>query len=93
MSLVQWIKNTVSNAGQKKELNGSLKKEKQKKFDPNEPTPELTLEQLELLRDTWQRVQRDVTSVGVITFVRCVTSQKYLIIIYGINFVFDKFTE
>ena len=74
MSLVQWIKKTLTNAGHQKELNDSkIKQNNNKKFDPNEPTPELTSDQLELLKDTWQRVQRDVASVGVITFVRFVT--------------------
>jgi len=74
MSLVQWIKKTVANTGNRNELKTStIKRNNNKTFDPKEPTPELTSEQLELLRDTWQRVQRDVASVGVITFVRFVT--------------------
>ena len=74
MSLVQWIKKTVANTGNRNEIKTStIKRNNNKTFDPNEPTPELTSEQLELLRDTWQRVQRDVASVGVITFVRFVT--------------------
>ena len=74
MSLVQWIKKTVANTGNRNELKTStIKRNNNKTFHPNEPTPELTSEQLELLRDTWQLVQRDVASVGVITFVRFVT--------------------
>ena len=74
MSLVQWIKSTVANAGHYQVTDSKINRHGNETFDPNEPTPELTSEQLQLLRDTWQHVQRDVASVGVITFVRYVTS-------------------
>lgn len=40
-----------------------------KTFDPNRPAPELTEREMELLREMWNILNKDIAKVGVVTFI------------------------
>jgi ferredoxin-fold anticodon binding domain-containing protein len=55
-----------------KSLKGNDKKIKKisKLFNPEDPVPEVTLNDVKILKEMWAIVKDDISKVGVITFVR-----------------------
>ena len=43
---------------------------KSKVFNPNDPVPEITPDEVKILKEMWASVNDDISKVGIITFVR-----------------------
>jgi hypothetical protein len=48
----------------------SISSNQVKLFNPNDPVPEVTSEEVKILKEMWAIVNNDISKVGVITFVR-----------------------
>ncbi|WAR15132.1 CYGB1-like protein [Mya arenaria] len=73
MSLLKRIKKCLTGANQTGDNQSSVMISKNKdifiRFDPQKTAPEISEREVEILKDCWNIVQRDVAKVGIISFV------------------------
>ncbi|WAR15141.1 CYGB1-like protein [Mya arenaria] len=73
MSLLKRIKRSVTGSSQTSEKKLAVIRSKNKEtltaFDPQNPPPEISARDVEILKECWKIVQQNVAEVGIITFV------------------------
>ncbi|WAR15154.1 CYGB1-like protein [Mya arenaria] len=73
MSLLNYMKTFITGSSQKRDNKSTVIRSNNNEtsitFDPQKPPPEISEQDVEILKDCWKIVQQDVAKVGVITFV------------------------